>query len=156
MPTNPLCDTAAFSRAAAAPYPILVSFATRLKFKRNPNEIENPKLGLLIYRQSTSPRSNGTYRLPYDSEGLMKSLTALFLIGTVVGIVPALAQTSTSTSTSTTTPTSDGSRTTTTWSDGSSETTTTSGSKSTTTYQAPGTGYQPMGRSGYNPMGSGN
>src|ERR1700721_495831 len=126
------------------------SSATRLKFKRNPNEIENPKLVFLIYRQSTSPRSNGTYRLPYDSEGLMKSLTALFLIGTVVGIVPALAQTSTSTSTPP--PPSDGSRTTTTWSDGSSETTTTSGSKSTTTYQPPGTGYQPMGRSGYNPM----
>jgi hypothetical protein len=80
----------------------------------------------------------------------MKLLTAV-LIGTLAGIVPALAQTSSSTFT--TTPTSDGRRSTTTWSDGSSVTTTTSGSRSTTTYQAPGTGYQPMGRSGYNPMG---
>jgi hypothetical protein len=64
----------------------------------------------------------------------MKLLSAV-LISTVVGIVPALAQTS---STFTTTPTSDGSRSSTTWSDGSSATTTTSGSRSTTTYQPPG------------------
>ena len=80
----------------------------------------------------------------------MKSLTAL-LIGTALGIAPVLAQ---STSTSTFTPTGDGYRSATTWSDGSSAATTSSGSRSTTTYQAPGTGYQPMGRSGYNPVGN--
>jgi hypothetical protein len=79
-------------------------------------------------------------------------LVAALLISTVVGIVPALAQ-STSTTTSTTAATPDGNKTTTTWSDGSSATTTTSGSTSTTTYQPPGSGYQGMGSSGYNPMG---
>jgi hypothetical protein len=88
---------------------------------------------------------------PCDLESLMKLLTAL-LIGTVMGIVPALAQTTTSTTT--TTRTSDGgTRTTITSSDGSSTTTTTTGSTSTTTYEPPGSGYQPMGASGYDPMG---
>lgn len=77
-------------------------------------------------------------------------LVSAFLISTVVGIAPALAQSS---STFTSQRTSDGNRYTTTWSDGSSVTTTSSGSRSTTTYNPPGTGYQPMGRSGYNPMG---
>lgn len=80
----------------------------------------------------------------------MKSLIAL-LIGTALGIAPVLAQ---STSTSTFTRTGDGYRSSTTWSDGSSATTTSSGSTSTTTYQPPGTGYQPMGRSSYNPLGN--
>lgn len=80
----------------------------------------------------------------------MKSLTALLIGGAALGIAPVLAQQSTSTFTRT----GDGYRSTTTWSDGSSAMTTSSGSRSTTTYQAPGTGYQPMGRSGYNPMGN--
>ena len=78
-------------------------------------------------------------------------LVAGLLISAVVGVTPALAQSSTSVFTSTKTP--DGERSTTTWSDGSSVTTTTSGSRTTTTYQPPGSGYQPMGRGGYNPMG---
>ncbi|HJY91286.1 MAG TPA: hypothetical protein VJ255_13450 [Candidatus Acidoferrum sp.] len=77
-------------------------------------------------------------------------LIAGLLISAVVGVAPALAQ---STSVFTSTKTSDGERYTTTWSDGSSVTTTTNGSRSTTTYQPPGSGYQPMGRSGYSPMG---
>jgi hypothetical protein len=77
----------------------------------------------------------------------MKLAIAL-LISAVVGIVPALAQ-----STSTTTTTRDGDKTTTTWSDGSSATTTTSGATSTTTYRPPGSGYTGMGRNGYSPMG---
>jgi hypothetical protein len=82
------------------------------------------------------------------------ALLPALLIGTLAGIVPALAQTSTTTTT--TRPTSDGgTRSTTTGSDGSSSTTPTNdnGSTSTTTYQPPGSGYQPMGSSGYNPMG---
>jgi hypothetical protein len=83
-------------------------------------------------------------------ESLMKSIIAL-LIGTALGISPVLAQ---STSTFTFKRTGDGYQSNTTWSDGSSVTTTSSGSKSTSTYQAPGTGYQPMGRNGYNPVGN--
>jgi hypothetical protein len=89
---------------------------------------------------------------PCDLESLMKLLTAL-LIGTVMGIVPALAQTTTSTTTTTTRTSDGGTRTTITSSDGSSTTTTTTGSTSTTTYEPPGSGYQPIGASGYDPMG---
>src|ERR1700720_3812280 len=84
---------------------------------------------------------------PNDLESFMKLATAL-LISAVVGIVPALAQ-----STSTSTTTKDGDKTTTKWPDGSSSTTTTSGATSTTTYSPPGSGYTGMGRNGYNPMG---
>jgi hypothetical protein len=82
----------------------------------------------------------------------MKLLPAV-LIGTLAGIVPALAQTST-----TSTTTAPDGRTTTNWSDGSSATTRTDGSTTTTTYQPPGSGYQYQamgGSSGYNPLGPG-
>jgi hypothetical protein len=84
-------------------------------------------------------------------ERVMKLLVAL-LLGAVAGIVPALAQTSTSTSmhppqgSRPDRPPSDPS-------DKSSPTTTTSDPATTVTYRGTGSGYQPMGAGGYNPMG---
>jgi hypothetical protein len=82
----------------------------------------------------------------------MKLLMAL-LLGTVAGTVPALAQTSTSTPTSTSA--SSGSRSDRPPSDRSDSVlpTTTSDPAATVTYRGTGSGYQPMGSSGYNPMG---
>jgi hypothetical protein len=81
----------------------------------------------------------------------MKLLMAL-LVGAVAGIVPALAQTSPSNSTRP----SDGSRSdrpSSDLSDRSSPTPTTSDPATTVTYRGTGSGYQPMGSGGYNPMG---
>jgi hypothetical protein len=81
----------------------------------------------------------------------MKLLMAL-LVGAVAGIVPALAQTSPSTSTHppegsrSERPSSD-------LSDKSSTTTPTADPATTVTYRGTGSGYQPMGSGGYNPMG---
>ena len=81
----------------------------------------------------------------------MKLLLVL-LLGAVAGIAPALAQTSTSTSTRlpdgsrSAKPTSD-------LSDRSLPTPTTADPATTVTYRGTGSGYQPMGSGGYNPMG---
>ena len=81
----------------------------------------------------------------------MKLFMAL-LVGTVVGIVTALAQTSTPPGTQPSNggkpdrPSSD-------LSDSVSAKTTTSDPAATVTYRGTGSGYQPMGAGGYNPMG---
>ncbi|HEX7564997.1 MAG TPA: hypothetical protein VF396_17385 [Bradyrhizobium sp.] len=81
----------------------------------------------------------------------MKLLMAL-LVGAVAGIVPALAQTSPSTSahppdgSRSDRPSSD-------LSDRSLPTPTASDPATTVTYRGTGSGYQPMGSGGYNPMG---
>ena len=81
----------------------------------------------------------------------MKLLMAL-LVGAVAGIVPALAQTSPSTGTHppvgsrSDRPSSD-------LSDRSLPTPTASDPATTVTYRGTGSGYQPMGSGGYNPMG---
>jgi hypothetical protein len=81
----------------------------------------------------------------------MKLLLVL-LVGAVGGIVPVLAQTSTSTSAQPPDasrpdkPPSD-------LSDKSVPTTTTADPATTVTYRGTGSGYQPMGSGGYNPMG---
>ena len=81
----------------------------------------------------------------------MKLLMAL-LVSAVAGIVPALAQTSPSTSahppdgSRSDRPSSD-------LSDRSLPTPTASDPATTVTYRGTGSGYQPMGSGGYNPMG---
>ena len=81
----------------------------------------------------------------------MKLLMAL-LVGAVAGFVPALAQTSPSTSTHppegsrSDRPSSD-------LSDRSLPPPTASDPAATVTYRGTGSGYQPMGSGGYNPMG---
>jgi len=80
----------------------------------------------------------------------MKLLMAL-LVGAVAGIVPALAQTSPSTGTRP----PDGSRSDrplSDLSDRSLPTPTASDPATTVTYRGTGSGYQPMGSGGYNPM----
>ena len=73
-------------------------------------------------------------------------LFAALLLGTLAGIVPALAQTSASTPAGTPAPNKPSV-------EGSTPTTTTPDPATTVTYRGTGSGYQPMGSSGYNPMG---
>jgi hypothetical protein len=91
------------------------------------------------------------WKRPDNSERIMKLPVALLLC-TVAGIVPALAQTSTSTSAQP----PDGSRPDkppSDLSDKSLPATTTADPATTVTYRGTGSGYQPMGSGGYNPMG---
>jgi hypothetical protein len=99
-------------------------------------------------------RLNQLYRAKIDGyilgnrknlESVMKLFAAL-LLGTLAGIVPALAQTSASTPAGTPAPNKPSV-------EGSTPTTTTPDPAATVTYRGTGSGYQPMGSGGYNPMG---
>jgi hypothetical protein len=79
-----------------------------------------------------------------DLENVMK-LSAVLLFGMIAGIVPALAQTSTSTPAGTAAPKPTV--------EGSTATTTAPDPAATVPYRGNGSGYQPMGAGGYNPMG---
>ena len=83
----------------------------------------------------------------------MKLLMAL-LVSAIAGIVPALAQTSTPASTGTyQSNRSEADKHSSDTSDPSSAKTTNSDPATTVTYRGTGSGYQPMGAGGYNPMG---
>jgi hypothetical protein len=104
----------------------------------------------------TYPRDNASIpslEAADHQEGVMKLPMAL-LVSAVAGIVPALAQTSTPTPTGAQPSNRSESDTRSSGTSGSSSAKPTNSDPATTvTYRGTGSGYQPMGAGGYNPMG---